>query len=291
MNMKNANSLIKSPKRHDDVLDVPTVIKSLRAAVLKAINSTNTAVQDCLAAGQALNEARGTFNRRRGQGGEFSAWDDGDGFQEFVAKNLPEISIVTAQRWMRAAANVLRAVGDGQGGEHPTSNSQRSTSNGGNGVIDIEAIPVSELLATPDDELPEASREWKQAWFDFTSNKTIKECLAGVFVDGDDGHRVDRAVNGKLLGGGGGDRKDFADFTLRKLKHISTFFGSWDTMTERQRTEIKDEFTAAICGEEFKLRGRVEQDELVAPVKFEPWPEEVCEVAMEAIRARLKAKG
>jgi hypothetical protein len=60
-------------------------------------------------------------------------------------------------------------------------------------------------------------------------------------------------------------------------------------MTERQRTEIKDEFAAAICGEEYKLRGR-DNDDVRAPVKFEPWPEEVCEVALEAIRMRLKGR-
>lgn len=278
--MKNAKTPMKSPKLHDAILDVGAVIKSLREAVLKALTSTNLAVRDCLAAGQALNEARDAFRRRRGEGGEFAEWDDGSGWQEFVEKNIPEVHYTTAWRWMAAAANVFTVVEDKtyEIGDSP-----------GDRVIDVEGIPVSEMLNTPDDELPEGAREWKQAWFDFTANKTIKQCLAGVFVDGDGDARASHVFSGLTSprAGGGGDRKDFADFTLRKLKHISTFFGSWEGMPERQRTEIKDEFTAAICGEEYKLRGRPGDDHRV-PVRFEAWPEDVCLVALEAIKARLK---
>ena len=133
-------------------------------------------------------------------------------------------------------------------------------------------------------------REFFFSWFEFTSNKTIKACLGGVFVDGEDSVRADRAINGATMGGSGGDRKDYPAFALTKLRHISTFFGSWGTMTERQRTEIKDEFAAAICGEEYNLRGRTQHDEMVPPVRFEPWPEDVCEVALEALRARMKTR-
>ena len=271
---------MKSPKLHDAILDVGAVIKSLREAVLKALTSTNLAVRDCLAAGQALNEARDAFRRRRGEGGEFAEWDDGSGWQEFVEKNIPEVHYTTAWRWMAAAANVFTVVEDKtyEIGDSP-----------GDRVIDVEGIPVSEMLNTPDDELPKGAREWKQAWFDFTANKTIKQCLAGVFVDGDDESRSKHVFSGLTArgAGGGGDRKDFAKFTLKKLAHLSTFFGGWEGMPERQRTEIKDEFAAAICGQEFKLRGRT-GSEKTPMTAFTPWPEDVCEVALDAIRARLK---
>ena len=211
--MKNAKSLIKSPKRNDFVLDVGKVIERLQWAVAKALASTHCAVRDCLAAGQALNEARAEFARRRGQGGEFSEWDDGNGWTEFIEKNLPHITVRTAQLWMRAAANVVRALGNSQ---LTIADSQ------GNDAIDVEAIPVSEILATADDELPDRAREWKQAWFDFTEGKTIKQCLAGVFVDGDEGSRVDRAINGMTARQTSGEeRKDYPRFMARKLKEMT----------------------------------------------------------------------
>ena len=271
-----AETPMKSPKPHDVVLDVVSVIETLREVVMKALVSTSRAVRDCLAAGQALNEARAAFSRRRGQGGEFAEWDDGNGWAEFVKKNLPEISDETARRWMKAAANVMRVVGDGQ------------WQNSAGQVIDVEAISFSKILATADDELSADSREWKQTWMDFTERKTIKECLAGVFVEGDESSRSERAMNGLTARQtSGAERRDYPEFALRKLRHLSRFFGSWSTMTEHQRTEIKSEFVAAICGEEFKLRGRPGEEHFKA-VEFEAWPVELCEVAMEALRARMK---
>lgn len=269
--MKNANTPINSPIGHCGQLDVVSVGNAVRQAVLEAIQATNNAVQKCLAAGQAMNEAREVICQPRSHSGHFGSAGD-DGFMEWLARAVPEIPDRTARRWMRAAANVCRAIADRQS-------------------PDSQVIEVSAVLAAAEGELTAGQREWRQAWFDFTADKTIKECLAGVFVEGDEEHRVDRAMNGKFArgAGGSGDRKDFADFSLRKLRHLNTFFGSWQSMTERQRTEIKDEFAAAICGEEFKLRGRPGADH-TTPVRFDPWPDDLCEVAMEAIRARLKGR-
>ena len=274
--MKNANSLIKSPFQYRAETDVASITKTLRWTVLKAVNSTTKAVQDCLIAGQALNEARAALTQARGRHGTFDTTGD-DGFMEFVKKNLPEIHHDTANRWMRAAHKVLRAV---IGGDLPEDEP----------LLSRFDVPVSVLLGDAGDNPTDEQREFRDAWFEFTSNKTIKACLGGVFVDGEDSVRADRAINGATMGGSGGDRKDYPAFALTKLRHISTFFGSWGTMTERQRTEIKDEFAAAICGEEYNLRGRTQHDEMVPPVRFEPWPEDVCEVALEALRARMKTR-
>ena len=205
-----AETPMKSPKPHDVVLDVVSVIETLRDIVRQALVTTNRAVRDCLAAGQALNEARVAFSRRRGQGGEFAEWDDGNGWTEFIEKNLPEISERTAQRWMKAAANVMRVVGDGQ------------WQNSAGQVIDVEAISFSKILATADDELSADSRELKQVWMDFTERKTIKECLAGVFVEGDDSSRSDRAMNGLTARQtSGAERRDYPAFITRKLKEMT----------------------------------------------------------------------
>ena len=205
-----AETPMKSPKPHDVVLDVVSVIETLRDIVHQALVTTNRAVRDCLAAGQALNEARAEFSRGRGLGGAFAEWDDGNGWTEFIEKNLPEISERTAQRWMKAAANVMRVVGDGQ------------WQNSAGQVIDVEATPFSQILATADDELSADSRELKQVWMDFTERKTIKECLAGVFVEGDDSSRSDRAMNGLTARQtSGAERRDYPAFITRKLKEMT----------------------------------------------------------------------
>ena len=251
------DSQFETPALHPE--DIVVTLGRLKWAVTVATEAVDGARQKCLAAGALANEAK-------------ARCDHGD-FMDWAERNLP-VKHRTLSVWMNAAANVCRAIANRQAP--------------GTEVIDVEA---SFIISAADADLTEGQREWRQAWFDFTADKTIKECLAGVFVDGDEDHRVDRAVNGKFArgAGGSGDRKDFADFSLRKLRHLNTFFGSWQSMTERQRTEIKDEFAAAICGEEFKLRGRPGEDH-TTPVRFDPWPEDVCEVAMEAIRARLKGR-
>lgn len=221
----------------------PTQIKQL---CLDALKACDNAAQKCLAAGQALNEAKAVYGH-------------GD-FMETVAKLVPEISHKTATTWMRAAENITHAL-------PPL-----------DGTINIESI--SELLSTPDSELNAAAREWKQGWFDFTADKTIKECLNGVLVEGDADHRIDRAINGKTKGGSGGDRKDFPLFVAVKLKDMGVHLGHWKNMTETQKTEAKTALIAAITGDSMNLRKR--------NFNFELWPDEICDVVAEAIRARKK---
>lgn len=217
----------------------------LKQLCLDALHACENAAQKCLAAGQALNEAK-----------EYSNGD----FMETVAKLVPEVSHKTATTWMRAAANIARAL-------PPMPD-----------CLDIESI--SELLSTPDSELPAEALGWKQGWFDFTADKTIKECLNGVLVEGDDDHRIDRAINGKTKGGAGGDRKDFPLFVAVKLKDMGVHFSHWAGMTETQKTEAKTALVAAIKGEPMNLRKR--------NFNFAVWPDDICEVALEALRDRMK---
>jgi hypothetical protein len=133
----------------------------------EATEACEDASQKCLRAGQALLELKATFGH-------------GD-FMEVAAREIPNVTHRTLTTWMRAAENITRALG-------PV-----------DGAIEIESF--SEILSTPDDELPQHAREWKQQWLDFTADKTIKECLNGVLVEGDEAHRVDRAINGKTKGG------------------------------------------------------------------------------------------
>ena len=254
-------------------------IKQVRKAVLEALHSLDSTRRTCIAAGQLLVETKARLSRPR-NGGRYEEWEEGDGFEEWIEKNIPEIHVDTARRWMRAARGAVKGlpgIGDGR----------FKISEGD--VIDIEGVPVSEVLATPDEALSAGARQWKQAWLDFTEHKTIKECMAGVLIDGDPDHRMDRAINGKMArgAGGSGDRKDYSFFTFRKLRHLNTFFSSWETMTELQRTEIKDMFAAAVTGAEFHLR----HSQAKLDQEFTPWPKDLVRVLKEAVGQRLKAEG
>jgi hypothetical protein len=222
----------------------------IREACLSALKARDDAVQKAISAGQLLNDFKDTIPH-----GTFMEWRQ---------KYLPEISNDTAERWMRAASNVIKAL-------PPVPD-----------AIDVE-VSISQILTLPEAELSETQREWKQQWFDFTENKTIKECLAGVFVDGDAASRVDRAINGKTKGGAGGDRKDFPLFVAVKLKDMGAHFAHWRGMTETQRTEVKEVIRSAILGDASTLRGRNRK-----PFAFQTWPDEVCVVALEALKDRLK---
>ena len=198
----------------------------LRTVVIDALQSVESAKQKCILAGQMLLDKKDLM-------------DHGD-FETFVAQQIPEVSIQTCRTWMRAAANISRAL--------PPM------------TVDVE-VTVSQVLSRPDAELTDEQRKYKQAWFDFTADKTIKECLNSVTVYGDDAHRVDRAVNGKTKGGKGGekaaDRKAFEKFTATKLGHITTFLTvqkkalgtgkkkivGWRELSPVQRTQIGAAFT------------------------------------------------
>lgn len=222
--------------------------QKLRTICLHALSTVDNARQACLAAGQMLNELK-------------ERCDKGD-FMDSVAQAIPEISHDTVNIWMRAAANIARAL-------PPVPD-----------VIDVETLSISQILSTPDSELPAVALGWKQGWLDFTADKTIKECLNGVFVDGDDAHRTDRAINGKTKGGSGGDRKDFPLFVAVKLKDMGVHFSHWAGMNDTQKTEAKTAIVAAITGDALNLRKR--------NFNFAVWPEEICEVALEALKARMK---
>jgi hypothetical protein len=237
------------------IIDVTPALagKRVAAAVAEALRSVEDARQKCFVAGQLMAE----FKEAVGHGA----------FLQWLRDNFPDMSEDTAQRWMMAAGNIIRAL-------PPIP-----------AAIDVETISISQILTMPEAELSENQREWKQQWFDFTSDKTIKECLAGVFVEGDSASRVDRAINGKTKGGAGGDRKDFPLFVAVKLKDMGTHFGHWKGMTETQRTEVKDVLRASILGDAVTLRGRNRK-----PFTFQTWPDEVCVVAIEALKDRLKAR-
>lgn len=181
-------------------------IEIIRAAIDDAMLAAETAVNKAIHVGQLLIEIKPSI----GHGN----------FQEFIAENFPRISQDTANRWMKAAANVVAQV------ELPATD-----------------IPVSRLLSAPAADLSPADREAQQLLFDFTANKTIKECLAAVVVDGDEPHRITRAANGKKLGGSKGeDRKDFPKFIGEKLSDVAAHLKSWPSYTAGQTEDTLAKF-------------------------------------------------
>src|SRR6185369_9615432 len=126
----------------------------VREAVLEALTAVGNAVQKCLRAGHLLLEAKEALPY-----GDFGDW---------MRANVPEVAETTARNWMRAAQNVQLAL------PPPPSTD-----------IDAEVMSISEILSTPDDELGEQTRQWKQQYFDFTADKSINACIGGVVVDGD----------------------------------------------------------------------------------------------------------
>ena len=217
--------------------------KDLRPTIIEALGSVENARQKCLIAGQRLNE-----EKKRLEHGDFLAE---------LAREIPEITVRTAQSWMRAAGNIYKALPEP--------------------VIDVEStVTVSDMLTLPDSELTAAQKKYKQSWFEFTADKTIKECCAGVFVDGDEAHRVDRAVNGKTKGGVGKqkDRKAFEKFTATKLDHITTFL----CINKKSRVTGKKKVTG------WRKLSPVQQTQISAAFNL------FCETAPEWLLANLKDK-
>ena len=230
-------------------------INVLRDSVHKALHAVNGATHLCIAAGQLLNEAQESLEH-----GEF---------KPFIEKYLPEISYDTANRWARAAANIVKAL------PPPT--------------IDLA---VSDILITPEQDLPPEARKYKQSWFDFTADKTINQCLNDVCVEGDKGHRVDRAINGKLKGGTRGeDRKDFPFFIGVKFMDLANHFSHWKKFNPTQKAEVAQIIRGAILGMDVSLpRGSRPKlfDFAGTKRKRGLWPRELCELALAALKERLK---
>lgn len=141
-------------------------------------------------------------------------------FQEWIEKEFPRLPYRTAARWMQAAERTIAASGI---------------------EPHLLTAPISELLAA---EAPAGASaetlEARQLIFDFMRDKTIKDCLAAVVVDGDEPHRITRAANGRKHGGHKGeDRKDWPKYIGVHLKDILQHLKSWKNYTP---TQVKDTF-------------------------------------------------
>ena len=208
-------------------------IQTINRAIDDALASFEVSRQKCLLAGQMLIEIKPLIPH--GQ------------FQSYIERNFPRIAYPTANRWMAAAENIVKFL--------PPPESM---------VLDISVLLTSDAakLSAPD-------AKYKQMLLDLNGNTTLKDAANGVFNEGDEAHRIKRAVNGKIKGGKGTiDRKDFPTFIGRKLSDLSTHLRGYNAFTAPQleRTELLFkqnlakfpspvlELITKICREELKTR-------------------------------------
>lgn len=199
-------TLSRKPKAGVQAIDPD--VEVIQLAIDDALDIAELAVNKAIRVGQLLIEKKPAL----GHGN----------FQAYIEANFRRISYATAHRWMQAAERTVAA-------------------------IELDAttldVPVSLLLSAPASELSEPAREAQQLLLDFTKDKTIKDCLAAVVVDGDEPHRITRAANGKKLGGSKGeDRKDFPKFIGEKLSDVAAHLKSWPSYTAAQCEDTQAKF-------------------------------------------------
>ena len=180
------------------------VISTIKAAIDDALASFETSRQKCLIAGQMLYEIKPHIPH-----GEF---------QNYVERNFPKITHSTANRWMQAAENIVKFL--------PPPD-----------ALDIE---VSVLLTTDTAKLSGPEAKYKQMLLDLNGNTTLRDAANGVFNEGDEAHRITRAVNGKTKGGKGNvDRKDFPQFIAKALRVLTAHLAHYDTFSAAQLDTTK----------------------------------------------------
>jgi hypothetical protein len=141
----------------------------------------------------------------------------------------------TLQDWARAAAKVASFV----------------TPPG----VDIGLKPSAILWAKDESALPPAARDYRRAWFDLIRDRTIKDCIAGLFGGNNEAHNTDRALNGKMAGGTRGeDRKDYPLYIGVKFKDLSNHFSHWHNYSSHQKYEVRKLIEGLILGEDVILR-------------------------------------
>lgn len=258
-------------------------VAPLESQVMAACQAAKATGKDyalkAIIAGQMLLEFRaqmarvGTSTNPNGR----NQHSEGEGFLAAVAKF--GINHKTAYSWMECAERVARAgLGMNTSGAFPP-------------AIEIEgAAPMllSHALTAPEKGLPEEALTFRQAIFDFMADHTLADAACAVADGSSPGKRITLAAGGKVHGGKGSakrsDRKDFARFVLENLEVLSSHIARWPKLSAAQKTEMGAFLRAALLGQEVATARRPK------PVKFPLWPEEVCELAIETLRERLRER-
>jgi hypothetical protein len=198
---------------HSGQFDWKAAIRDVNAQIKRTLEARDTAVNEALICGQMLLEVKSRLGHMK--------------FMPWVEENCKTISHRTATRWMDAAERVFKALG------LPTSIPVKGE----------ERMPLSAILSARSEvDLPKGAVEARQLLFDFTAGKTMKECLAGVAVEGDEPHRITRAHNGATKGGHNGeDRKAYEKFIKKGLRVLTTHFAAHKNFTPSQWDAVEIE--------------------------------------------------
>lgn len=211
------------------ITKLPHTPAAVARAVGDALATADQAVRKAIVAGQMLAEIRAALPH-----GTWLPW---------LRQHCPALSDDRAERWIKASANAMLGYGIA--------------------AREID-IPVTRLLTAPAAELTKAQALVQTDFFAWLDGKTIKDCLSGVVVEGDEPHRITRAVNGATHGGAGGDRKDFPAFIGKALATVGSHLRH--DLTPAQRAAVGAAFDRASAA----------------------WPRWLCEILAEATRRECK---
>jgi hypothetical protein len=122
-----------------------------------AQGAVEKATEKVLYFGFLMLEQRDALNGGR-QANQHSA--ESNRITVWLERTLPSIPLRTAQRWMQAAERSLAAVG-----QPP--------------FIEVggTVVTASQILYSPQAEVPKEAQKYRQAWFDWAEGKTLKDCL------------------------------------------------------------------------------------------------------------------
>ncbi len=186
-----------------------------------------------LIAGQTLLEYRAAVNYKS-HGGTVkvnknkSSSEVKRGFDD-VLESL-SIARTTGYRWMEAAQRVAGAVWP-----------HRPPALQDNGLVQIggSLVRISALIDPASDSASEAEADERDRYFALIADKTLKDCLRGIIIDGNDAHAFTRAHNGQRANGAGFNgksRKDFATFMAGHAKLLFGHASHWENMPQPDRT-------------------------------------------------------
>lgn len=251
--------------------------KQAEADVLEA---KDRAVNKAIRCGQLMREQKDLMEAQ--QEGKAVAWRGSkkptqDKFATWLEENFPDIPTRTAYRWMAASERAIDAVG----------------ALGGRKRLLLEDLSLSDILGATEAELaemPEAALEWRQTFFDFTQDKTMKDILEGVLLKEENPVSITRAMNGKHAPGAGHngeDRKDWQVYLGRNLIAVGKHLDTYERKVEEDPAASAKMYAlleSAVGGGKVRIDARGETREVAG------WPRSVCEMMAEILKERLKRR-
>lgn len=251
---------------------VDSRLENLRAALDEADAAESVSNHKRLIAGCWLWEEQfrrfpSNANQHSGEDEKFGAW---------LKVNCPKHKHAKLARWMRGARNVLL-----------TAFKLRSPLIEIDGIDGrVQTLGFSQMLSLPPAELSDQARGYRQQFFDFTADLTMKECVDGAF-DGDDESRMTRAHNGRTKGGRGGDaasdRKDYGFFFGVHMLVLSKHVQDFDRLKDKRPAQ-RAEIDAALRG--FILGGPVRESRAGKLKDLPPCPDWVVAQIKDLLKNR-----